>query len=365
MSSAQSHKRISILLGTKGQMIKMIPVFLELDRRGVRYTYIHTAQHKGTCERLARVFGVREPDYWLSLKQEDLATFGQMVKWFVRVLARGVRLGRQMWPRKGGYVLLHGDTESTLLGLLLAKLFGQRVVHVEAGLRSGSLRDPFPEEGIRRIVDRFSHVLYAPDERSFARLARKGARVVNTSGNTVFDTLSAAFAKSASFSAPEGEYVVASVHRKETLYSPERLQFAVDAILKAAALARVLFVVHKNTRHALEKAGLYSVVSEHANIELFDRFLEYPAFMRLARGSLFVVTDGGGLQEETWWMDVPCLLLRNRTEREYGLGETAVLSSFSTSTVDAFMASFTKHRRNGDVLANSPAHTLVSDLVSL
>lgn len=356
--------RLHILMGTKGQFVKMAPILRELDRRGINYNFIHTSQHKGITEEISAVFNLREPDTYIVKKEKDLENLPQMAGWFLRALFSGMTCG--IWGGHKGIVLLHGDTESTLLGLLLAKAARLKVAHIEAGLRSYKATDPFPEEIIRRLTSRYADLLFAPSPWACDNLKKEGRRgkIYCTEGNTVFDSLRYILSQPEHKSTPlpREPYAVASIHRKETLYVKHRLARAINCVKFAAKRIRVVLILHKKTHYALRKQGLLKSLKDASNITLHYSFLDYLSFMKLVKNSAFVITDGGGLQEETYFLNKPCLLLRRRTERTFGLRTTACLSGFHLHTIESFLDNPESFRREGEIAPVSPSAMIVDVL---
>lgn len=359
---------LTLLLGTKGQMVKMAPVMRELDARCIPYIFMHTGQHRGVSEEIIQLFSLRQPDIFLSSKQKDLETMGDMARWLVQCMRRGLRAGKSWFPKRGGIVLMHGDTESTLLGALLARRFSQRIANVQAGLRSGRFLHPFPEEIIRHIVDPLTDVGFVPDEASFQSFSRshKNARAVATYGNTVFDALNYVIHElppPAHQRLSADAYALMTFSRKETLYRRSRVRFMLEAVREASFIVPAVYcVLHRHTRHALEKYCLFDTLASLPRVHIIDHFLDYQSFMHAVRSSEFVMTDGGGLQEETWWLDRPCAILRQFTERGDGLGETAYVTGFSLDRVRHFLNHFHSFRRQHAVPSVSPSACIVDTL---
>ena len=127
---------IHVFIGTKAQLIKMAPVMVELQHRGIPYNFIFSGQHQATVQNIRDEFGVKEPDVTL-YEGRDITGILQMLVWSIRILFYSLRNRQAVWQGdKNGVVLNHGDTFSTLLGSLLARVSGQRSAHVESGLRS-------------------------------------------------------------------------------------------------------------------------------------------------------------------------------------------------------------------------------------
>lgn len=315
--------RATIVLGTRAELIKTFPVLQELEDRGHEVTLVHTGQHdlEETCER----FGIRRPDTVLSDQPEGSSRFNgsklKAVQWTLGLM-RDLRAAiRDSEPDA---VLYHGDTMTTAMAAVTASrcsflLKGFRTAHIEAGLRSGSIWEPFPEELSRVVSDLLSDVLFAVSGRSVdnLRLHRWIGKDVQLVGNTVVDSVERALAIG-DYHGREDEYGIVTVHRHENISSPERMEKIVS-ILEESPM-ELLFPLHDNTRATMEEYGLMERLEEA--VEVID-LVDYPEFLHLLRDAELVYTDGGSIQEESLIFGVPCVLLRQRTERQEGL-ETGI-----------------------------------------
>jgi UDP-N-acetylglucosamine 2-epimerase len=271
---------------------------------------------------------------------------------------------RRIFSGERGICLIHGDTLTTLISLLYAKRCGIEVAHIEAGLRSYSLFDPFPEELIRLITMRYSDVLFAPSDWGFENLRNMGyaAKTVQVDGNTVAEAICYARKSHPAQQRTRAPYVVATAHRLETLYSRSRMTKIVSLLERIANERQVLFVVHEPTRRQLTRLGLDKRLRHHGSIEILP-LQPYFEFINLLADADFVVTDGGSIQEESYFLDVPCLILRTRTERLEGLNHNALLAEFDEGTIDRFLRTFASLRRaktNHDV---HPSRAIVDRLL--
>ena len=169
---------IHIFVGTKAQFIKMAPIMQELDRRGIVYNFIDAGQHAGLTGDLIDQFDLRQPNVFLREEGGNIDTLLQAFAWTVsnlwRIVLRRNQVCRRVFGGGDGICLIHGDTLTTLLSLLYAKRCGLKVAHVEAGLRSYHLLDPFPEEMIRLIAMRHSDILFAPSDWALENLHKMG-----------------------------------------------------------------------------------------------------------------------------------------------------------------------------------------------
>lgn len=310
---------IYVLIGTKAQLIKMFPLLQRFERDRIPYRYIDTVQHGPFCEQLRKRLSLAEPAYFLSKPGTQIESTGSAVRWAMQVVAHGFWHRKKIFPEKG-VVLVHGDTLSTLIGLILARLCGQKVCHVEAGERTHNLTRPFPEEIIRRVVDRYSHLLLACGDTQHQNIERAGIR--NATVNLRYNTLLDAVAAVAAEPSPERDtsrpnsYIMVSIHRFETISSRQRMTFLVESLERLASSSRIVFGVHPPTRRKLEEFGLLERLKQTSNIELRGLF-DYPDFIRTLANSKYIITDGGGPQEESFFIGKPCLLFRSETERAH------------------------------------------------
>lgn len=333
---------IHIFVGTKAQFIKMAPIMQALDKRSIPYNFIDAGQHAGLTGTLIDQFGLRQPDVRLRTARSNISTLLQAVLWLVQsllqLLFRKQQIFQSVFGGKRGICLIHGDTLTTLLSLLYARRCGLRVAHVEAGLRSYNLFNPFPEEIIRIIAMRFSHVLFTPSQWAFENLTRMGYqdKAINVGGNTGLDAVRYALAVGSESDRPDSPYVVVTTHRVETLYSRTRLTAVVELLTELIdRYSRVMFFLHEPTLHQLQRFGLYERLLANPAIEM--RPLQpYLQFINLVAGAELVVTDGGSIQEESFFLGVPCLVMRTKTERVEGLGENVYLSGFDAEKTARF-----------------------------
>jgi UDP-N-acetylglucosamine 2-epimerase (non-hydrolysing) len=343
--------RLHVFLGTKAQYIKTAPLLRLLDERGVDYRLIDSGQHAKLSVGMRADLGVRAPDHVLG-GTRDVDSIPQAAVWAAGLGARlwsPARLRREVFGGAGGICVVHGDTPSTLLSTLMARRAGLTVAHLEAGLRSHSLRHPFPEELIRVVVMRLAGILFAPDDEAVANLAamRVKGRVVPLSANTSVDAVRFATAGAApgvpGAAGPAAGPAVVLMHRVENLHSRRVVQQFTETVAGIAAERPVRFVVHGPTREALARSSSLATL-EQAGVDIVG-LLPHPEFVALLQAAPFVITDGGSIQEECALLGVPTLLWRARTERPHGLGANVVLSRYDPAVVADFLADPERRRR--------------------
>jgi UDP-N-acetylglucosamine 2-epimerase (non-hydrolysing) len=355
---------ILVVFGTTGELIKLAPVLLRLDARGHRYVLATTAQQVEQIPSFLEQLGLREPDLWLGRGAggRDLRVNRDIPGWLAtvgRAYARRRRSLRQALRDGPGrpLVLVHGDTMTTVLGALIGRSLRVPVAHIEGGLRSFDLRHPFPEEANRRLASALSRIDYAPGPWAARNLR---GDVVDTGSNTIRDSLELVPGGDPPFALPEEPFGVVSLHRFELLNNRRRLTQTVELLAEAAQTTPLFHVDHPVTVAALERCGLT------ANFDA-TRFVRIPRlrffdFVRVERRSAFVVTDSGGSQEECYYLDLPCLVHRVRTERREGLGENVVLSELRADVLRDFLADPGRFRRRTALPSSSPSDVIVDDL---
>jgi UDP-N-acetylglucosamine 2-epimerase (non-hydrolysing) len=356
---------ILVVFGTTGELIKLAPVLLLLEERGHGYLLATTGQQVQQIPSFLEQFGLRQPDVWLArgAKGRDLCVNSDIPGWLATVTRsyareRG-RLRRTLRTAAGRpLVLVHGDTMTTVLGSMLGRSLRAAVAHIEAGLRSFDLRHPFPEELNRKLATVFARIHYAPGEWAASNLRR--GDVVDTGSNTIRDSLELVGEAEPSLPLPQQPYGIVSLHRFELLNSRKLLTETLEVLAKAAQRTPLLFVDHSVTSAAVERFGLERLFDGAA----FRRIPRLPFFdfVRVERRSRFVVTDSGGSQEESYYLDLPCLVHRVKTERHEGLGENAVLSGLRSDVLRDFLDDPGRFRRRTPLPAASPSRVIVDDL---
>lgn len=334
--NAMSNIDVLVLVGTKAQFIKTAPILSEMDRQQVPYRLIYTGQHSETFDLLEAAFGTRPADDEL-VPGTEASTHASFLVWTVKFWKQAFRRLLQWRGARGG--LVHGDTASTLFTAIALKMAGVPVVHIEAGLRSPKLMEPFPEEIIRRCVSRLTRLHFAPDASSAANLAKAPGVVINTQGNTLRDALTLALNNWPDL--PEsgglGGYAVVSMHRSENLGRKADFDLLMGEVINTAAVLPTRFVLHPATRERIRETGWLAKLQAQPGLQLLDR-MDYPDFVRLLVGSCCLLTDGGSNQEEAAMLGLPTLLLRRATERNDGLGDSIELSHLKPELIQAFVS---------------------------
>ena len=333
---------ILIPIGTKAQLIKMAPVILALHERELPFDFVLTGQHQETMTDLINSFGLVAPTYSLAAIDEADTSL-KLATWLFKILKQHLRSTSVIAHKQYYFCLVHGDTMSTLAGALIAKRHGIEVAHVEAGLRSHSIFHPFPEELTRLMVSRLSSVFYCSGPTAIENIKRlrDDADIVDIGQNTLLDSVR--FALNEPFQPTplcdrNNRYCVVSIHRFENISNSKRLRFIVETIRKLAQNIRVRFVLHAATRNKLIQGGWLTILEKDDAIELLPR-MRYFEFIKLISQAQFLISDGGSNQEESSYLDIPCLLMRQKTERDEGMGTNVVLSEYDPACIQSFLES--------------------------
>ncbi len=309
------------VIGTRPEAIKMAPVVQELVRRAdrVRSVVCVTGQHREMLDQVLTSFGVT-PDIELNAMQPDQRLSDVTALLFSR-------LGPAVDAVRPDWILAQGDTTTVMVASLVAYYDRVRFGHVEAGLRTGDLFQPFPEEGNRRIADATATLLFAPTEGSRRALLAEGIpddRVLVT-GNTVVDALQSMAECPYNWAAGplkdvsrDRRIVLVTAHRRESFGGPFRelclairdlgLRYGPDG-------TQFVYPVHLNPH---VQQTVREILSDTPGVTLLEP-LDYRSMVALLKRSTLVLTDSGGIQEEAPTFRVPVLVMRDVTERPEGI----------------------------------------------
>ncbi|RLA39867.1 MAG: hypothetical protein DRR42_26695 [Gammaproteobacteria bacterium] len=324
--------QIVVLIGTKAQLVKMAPVIQELMRQNLDFKFVLTGQHAETMFDLIDSFELRQPDDFI-IQPKETDTKVKVSSWFFRAL---LEARKKDYFNKSSIVLVHGDTLSTLLGAIIGRLKGSKVAHIEAGLRSFNLFHPFPEEITRLLVSRLAHYFFCPDDWSANNLKRK-KHVYNTRSNTILDAYRFALQNHDQQVSDQQSYAVASIHRFENINNDERFNFIMEQIAQASEKINIKFVLHPVTKNKINSSSWRTKLEQLPGV-ILTRRMTYIDFTHLLLNARFLISDGGSNQEEASIMGIPCLLMREATERQDGLKDNIVLSKYQPEVIQKFVS---------------------------
>jgi UDP-N-acetylglucosamine 2-epimerase len=362
------------IVGTRPQFVKLAPVCRAIEAhnessgsRRIHHTIVNTGQHydREVAELFFEQMKIPQPHFNLAVGS------GSQADQLARMLER---LEQPLVAHRSNWVIIYGDTNSTLAGALLASRLGLPLAHVEAGCRSWDLAAP--EEQNRIVADHLSKLLLAPSQNAMENLEREGIGRTNDPqgrrnvlvGDVMYDAVMQNL-KLAEKTAPEvlsrfglksGEFYLLTLHRAENTDNPERLR----RMLAAAGQFEhpVIFPVHPRTAQVLAAAH----IDLHQNV-IAVAAQGYLAMLALEKNARKILTDSGGVQKEAFYLGVPCVTLRDETEwpETVKLGANHVAGTIPESIMDAVNAprsdSWASSTPYGDGAA---AHRIVSELIS-
>ena len=339
-------RKILHVLGTRPNFVKMAPVIAVIDRSmpETRQVVVHTGQHydRMMSEVFFEELGVRTPDHMLEVGS------GSHAVQTARVMER---LEPVLVDEEPDLVIVPGDVNSTIAAALTSVKLGIDVAHVEAGLRSWDRS--MPEEVNRVLTDAISTMLFTHSPEALDHLVREGIDEsrVQFVGNTMIDTLVALEGRfrgldsAAGFGLDRGSYLLVTLHRPALVDGP-LLGRTIEALIEVSREMPVVFPVHPRTRGNMERVA-DEVPGNGGDLRLVDP-VGYLDFLSLETDAAAVLTDSGGIQEETTYLGTPCFTLRDNTERpvtvEVGTNTLLGLDPGRISEIPDLIASGPDHR---------------------
>ncbi|HLZ44685.1 MAG TPA: UDP-N-acetylglucosamine 2-epimerase (non-hydrolyzing) [Gemmatimonadales bacterium] len=298
------------VVGARPNFMKLAPVARALAARGARHVIVHTGQHydPGMSDAFFRDLRLPTPDHALDVGSASHARQTAMIM---------ERIEPVLLAERPDVVLVYGDVNSTVAAALVASKLGFSTGHVEAGLRS---RDrTMPEELNRIVTDQLADLLFAPSRDAVENLRQEGipAERIQFVGNVMIDSLKVALPAATALAMPRrlglatGGYTVVTLHRPANVDNAETLTELLETFAQLASHGPVLFPVHPRTRAQIARLNGNGTVN---GVRLLDP-LPYLEMLGLVWEADLVITDSGGLQEETTWLGVPCVTVRPTTER--------------------------------------------------
>lgn len=328
--------KICSIIGARPQFIKAAAVSRVLrSKPEVKEVLVHTGQHYD--ENMSRVFfeelEIPKPDYNLGIGGGTHGqNTGRMLEGIERVLLK----------EKPNWVLVYGDTDSTLAGALAAVKLHIPLAHVEAGLRSFNRR--MPEEINRVLTDHAADLLFAPTETAVTNLLQEGISEgrIHLVGDVMYDAALYYGAKAEQKSrilrrfdlSPKG-YILATIHRAENTDNPDRMKIILQALAEVHRKVPVVFPVHPRTHMRIKAFGFENYLEEMLAIEP----LGYLDMVMLEKNAHLIATDSGGVQKEAFFYRVPCVTLREETEwvELVELGWNQLVSPGSRRTITSIL----------------------------
>ena len=301
--------KILTIVGARPQFVKAAALSRQLKMQGIEEILVHTGQHfdENMAEIFFREMDIPKPKYNLGINSlSHGAMTGRMLEEIEKVLL----------AEKPSVVVVFGDTNSTLAGALAASKLHIPVAHIEAGLRSFNTK--MPEEINRILTDRISNLLFCPTQTAVANLSNEGFdnfnNYVDNIGDVMYDVALYYSQFSAERSTLPGEIVnsrkpviLTTLHRQENTDDLNRLQSIVDALNELSKQFNIVLPIHPRTKNIIEKENIKLNFQPIDPVGYFD-------MIELLKKCVFVISDSGGLQKESFFFDKQCLVIRDETE---------------------------------------------------
>ena len=351
---------IIFVFGTTAEAIKIAPLVLELETLERDFTLLATGQQGTQPENTLRLFGIKSEVKYLIYRAQPISSISEATLWFLTGFLRimfGSKARFFTSSNVNDFVIIHGDTLSTFLGLVLSIRFRKYLGHIEAGLRSHRLLHPFPEELVRRIVGSFSNVNFSPSEDAVFNLRHKRGITINTYGNTALDAMS--HFNQSTLKESQESFCLVLLHRTELVRNSKLMK---QTLQELGVLSKAIPVVM--VQDYVSEDRMRNLVKEFPGITIIGK-QDFASFQTLLRTSSFVITDSGGLQEECAAIGKPCLVHRIATERSDGLGDNALLSGCEKGQILSFYNNYHSFEKPISVEKLRPTSIIVDSLREL
>ncbi|MCP4118765.1 MAG: UDP-N-acetylglucosamine 2-epimerase (non-hydrolyzing) [Desulfobacteraceae bacterium] len=329
--------KIFLIAGARPNFMKIAPIARAFDNHAdLDYKIVHTGQHydRNMSDVFFEELGIRKPDYHLG------AGGGSHAQQTARIMTG---FEETCLSDRPDLVIVVGDVNSTLACSIVAKKMNIQVAHVEAGLRSFDLE--MPEEINRMVTDSISDLFFVTEEQGLANLLNEGKKnsAIHFVGHVMIDNLFYQLSKlenmnsdvfpSNRFKQEHPEYGVVTLHRPSNVDEKESLESILTTLSTVSETLPLIFPIHPRTRKNMEKFG----IQPSENIRLIDP-LSYMEFLNLWKDARVALTDSGGLQEETTALGIPCLTIRENTERPITVteGTNELMGTSRKKILDSF-----------------------------
>ncbi|MBI2085891.1 UDP-N-acetylglucosamine 2-epimerase [Candidatus Daviesbacteria bacterium] len=365
-------KIIYLFLGTTAELIKVAPVIKRLKDRKVDLRIITSGQNQVNFKLLEPLIGKQDAynSFKVKLLKIPLGIYLEFAVWIIKAFTNYLLFFRNEFKgvdKKNILFIVHGDTISALLGAIIAKLNGLKLVHIESGYRSFKILEPFPEEFCRFVVSRLSDILFCPNYWCLNNVKNNKGIKINTGQNTVFESCMSAINLRTDYSLPlRGKFFLLVLHRQEhMIFKKELAKKYLNLLLSFAnANLKCLFVLHPITENFLKNENMLEQIKKNQNIVTVPR-IPYLKFMKVLSKCEFIATDGGSNQQEAYFLGKPCLLLRKYTEQIEGLYSNATLAKDDLNIVEDFLLNYKKKISKKISVKVAPSKIIVDTLLKI
>jgi len=335
--------KVFLIAGARPNFMKIAPIAREFEKHDqIQYKIVHTGQHydQNMSDIFFEELGIRNPDYYFG------ASGGSHSQQTAKIMVEFEKICETDRPN---LVIVVGDVNSTLACSIVAKKMHIKVAHVEAGLRSFDLE--MPEEINRMVTDSISDLFFVTEEQGMINLKNEGKpeAAIHFVGHVMIDNLYYQFAKleqippdsfaSSVYKIQHQKYGVVTLHRPSNVDDKQALERIFEALVRISETLPLIFPIHPRTRKNMEIFG----ITPPPAIKLTEP-LSYMEFLNLWKDAKFVLTDSGGLQEETTALGVPCLTIRENTERPITIAQGT--NELVGTSIEKILSAFKKIMSN-------------------
>ena len=355
-------------IGTEAELIKVFPVIIKCQEKGNKCHIIASGQNDLKKNRILDYIKLNGKFIELSREEDIVKNAKGLLLWFIKTInsaKKEIAKFFSLQEMKEANMIVHGDTVSTFMGALIGKQLHMKVCHVEAGLRSHHLFNPFPEEIDRMLTSRLAYFHFAPGEEAVRNLCKAKGKIINTKYNTILDSLMISqempIITEKMYEVLQEDYFVFVMHRQENLMNKDFVNQVVNQIIKIAEQKKCVLILHKITENTLIEIDRLNELQDNLNFILFAR-VDYFDFMKLLNRAKFVITDGGSNQEELHYMGKPCLIMRKTTERNEGIGQNARMFHGNLNEITDFAGQYSNYQIERTSVVESPADIIAKVL---
>lgn len=368
----KDNKIIYLFLGTTAELIKVAPVIKRFKDRKTDLRIITSGQNKVNFQLLRPLIGKQEAYNSFKVKRLKipLGIYLEFLVWIIKSFTNYLLFFRHEFKgasKKNILFIVHGDTISALLGAVIAKIHGLKLIHIESGYRSFNFFEPFPEEFCRFIVSRLSDMLFCPNDWCISNVKNCSGIKMSTGQNTVYESCMNALKIETDNKClkliDHKKFFILVLHRQEhMLFKKELAKKYLNLLLSYAGKdLKCLFVLHPITENFLKGENMLAQIKNNQNIITVPR-IPYLEFMKILSKCEFIATDGGSNQQEAYFLGKPCLLLRKYTEQIEGLNSNATLAKDDLNIVRDFLENY-KKKISKKIVVKVPPSKIVVDAI--
>lgn len=348
---------INIVYGTTAELIKLENLIKILKLECNVFVYCSN-QQQNDLEKFHKNSSFQPECTYINSNGKGLTRIGLTPIWFIQNVRNLSHIVKKNQSKGEPFILVQGDTLTALVGAVVSVINRIKLIHVEAGLRSKNILNPFPEEIIRILISFACYLHFAPGVIAMHNLFRHRGIKVNTHFNTGVERISKT--KLLKNHTQDRIECVVLLHRAELLSRKRKLKASLNEVKKIAKIKKTVLIMDQHLEHTLKKYGVMEdLVSSKIRI---IRKLEHADMLKVLADCDFVITDSGGLQEELYVLGKPVLIHRKFTERSDGLNQNARLSNLNVAEISAFCNNFRDYERPPMHIEKFPSE-IISDYI--